>query len=131
MLFFLKKFSRSTFVRRKSDLIQVVSMHHFSPREKLVLIDVMDKRLLLGVTTQSIQNLAEMDVVKKESNLDGCSKSIAKSSLKNSSESSSKNSSKNSSKSSTKSSTTDESSSVINFKSRFPNIFKLIKEGRS
>ena len=58
LLFFLKKFSRSSLVRRKNELIKVVSMHHFSPREKLVLVDVMDKRLLIGVTTQTIQTLA-------------------------------------------------------------------------
>lgn len=36
-------------------------MHHFSPREKVVLMEVMGKTLLVGVTTQNIQTLATIE----------------------------------------------------------------------
>ena len=42
-------------------VIQVEAMHHFSPREKVALVNVRGRRLLLGVTQQSISCLASFD----------------------------------------------------------------------
>lgn len=60
-LYLLKRFSASKLMSPEQGLIKILAVHHFSPREKLVLIDVMDEKMLLGVTSQNIQNLAVLD----------------------------------------------------------------------
>jgi flagellar protein FliO/FliZ len=41
--------------------IRIMSVHHFSAKEKLVLVDVMGEILLLGVTPQNISKLSSVD----------------------------------------------------------------------
>jgi flagellar protein FliO/FliZ len=43
------------------DEIKLVSLFHLAPKEKIVLVEVDDKRILLGVTPQSINNLGVFD----------------------------------------------------------------------
>jgi flagellar protein FliO/FliZ len=46
---------------RGQDLIQVVSVHHLSPREKLMLVKVVDQVILIGVTPSQISRIMEVD----------------------------------------------------------------------
>ncbi len=52
--------------KRGRDLIQVISMHHFSPREKVILLEVLDKRILIGVTPGRITTLASFDNISND-----------------------------------------------------------------
>lgn len=61
LLYLLKKFSNLKIIKSRQNHIQVLEIHHFSPREKVVLIEVMGKTILLGVTSQSIKTLATID----------------------------------------------------------------------
>ncbi|MBF0467819.1 MAG: flagellar biosynthetic protein FliO [Desulfamplus sp.] len=62
LLYLLKKFSNLKIIKsRQGNLISVLAIHHFSPREKVVLMEVMGKTLFLGVTSQNIQTLAVIE----------------------------------------------------------------------
>lgn len=61
LLYLLKRFSNLGIIKSRHDHINVISIHHFSPREKVVLVEVMGKTLLLGVTSQNIQTLATIN----------------------------------------------------------------------
>jgi flagellar protein FliO/FliZ len=41
-----------------ANLIQVMAVHHVSPKEKLMLVNVLNENILIGVTPQSISSLA-------------------------------------------------------------------------
>lgn len=61
LIYLLKRFSNLGVIKSKHNHIKILSMHHFSPREKVVLMEVMGKTLLVGVTTQNIQTLATIE----------------------------------------------------------------------
>jgi len=61
LLYLLKRFSNLKIIKSRQGHIQVLDVHHFSPREKVVLMEVMGKKILLGVTSQNIQTLATID----------------------------------------------------------------------
>ena len=57
-LYAMKRFSLISLAKPDQKRINILEVHHFSPKEKLVLVDVMNERLLLGVTPQTIQTLS-------------------------------------------------------------------------
>ncbi len=61
LLYLLRRFSALKLIKPEQGLIKILEVHHFSPQEKLVLIDVLDEKILLGVTAQNIQTLAVID----------------------------------------------------------------------
>ncbi len=46
---------------RGQELIQVLTVHHLSPREKLMLVKVVDQVILIGVTPSQISRIMEVD----------------------------------------------------------------------
>lgn len=60
LLYLLKRFSNFNIIKSRQDHIKVLSVHHFSPKEKVVLMEVMGNTILIGVTSQSIQTLANI-----------------------------------------------------------------------
>ena len=46
-------------------LIKVLSVHHLSPKEKLVLVAVQDESILIGVSPAGISSLARFDKLPK------------------------------------------------------------------
>jgi flagellar protein FliO/FliZ len=58
LLFLMRRLSTFRGVRSGKHPIQVEAMHHFSPRERVALVTVRGRTLLLGVTPQSITCLA-------------------------------------------------------------------------
>ncbi|MBF0111563.1 MAG: flagellar biosynthetic protein FliO [Desulfamplus sp.] len=58
ILYLLKRFSHLRIINSRHDHIKILALHHFSPREKVVLMEVMGKTLLIGVTSQNIQTIA-------------------------------------------------------------------------
>ncbi|SLM29248.1 hypothetical protein MTBBW1_1730046 [Desulfamplus magnetovallimortis] len=60
-LYLLKRFSSFATVKSEYEMIKVLAVHHFSPKEKIVLVDVMDKKMLIGVTAQSINSLGVIE----------------------------------------------------------------------
>ncbi len=57
-LYAMKRFSLISLAKSDQKQINILEVHHFSPKEKLVLVDVMNERLLLGVTPQTIRTLS-------------------------------------------------------------------------
>ncbi len=60
-LYLLKRFSLLKFANPDQELIKILAVHHLSPREKLVLVDVVDEKILLGVTASNIRTLSVID----------------------------------------------------------------------
>ena len=56
-----KRFSESRGLKGHKDFIRIMSVHHLSPKEKLVLMDVLGQTLLVGVTPNQISKIAELD----------------------------------------------------------------------
>ncbi len=56
--------------KKSGSYIQVLSMHHLSPKEKLVLVDVLGETILVGVTPNQISKLTsiktDMDFAKQD-----------------------------------------------------------------
>ena len=60
-LYLFKRFSGGMGGKGTADLIRVLSVHHLAPKEKLVLVQVLNETLLVGVTPTRISRLAELD----------------------------------------------------------------------
>ncbi len=61
LLFYLiKRFSKKN-GSRGDELISVLAAHYISPKEKILLLDVLDEKILIGVTPQRISQLATID----------------------------------------------------------------------
>lgn len=58
LLYAVKRFSPLNRSRAGKKEIQVIAAHHLAPKEKLVLVDVLGRKILLGVTPQTITTLA-------------------------------------------------------------------------
>ena len=61
VFYLLKRFLAARAGNTTRDLIKVLTVHHLSPKEKLVLINVMDETILIGVTPHQISMLKVMD----------------------------------------------------------------------
>jgi flagellar protein FliO/FliZ len=61
VLYGVKRFSPLNRSLTGKKEIQVIAAHHLAPREKLVLVQVLDRKVLIGVTPQTITTLALFD----------------------------------------------------------------------
>lgn len=61
VLYVIKKFSETRSGRMNKSLIKMLGSFHIGPKERLMLIDVMEKKILIGVTQHSINCLAIID----------------------------------------------------------------------
>jgi len=59
--YLIKKISTVRGVRGGKDLINVLCVHHLSPKEKLVLLNVQGDTLLIGVTPANISKLSSYE----------------------------------------------------------------------
>lgn len=66
-LYIVRRFSGRFGTKGSMELIKVLSVHHLSPKEKLILVSVQDESLLIGVSPAGISSLARFDEVPKTS----------------------------------------------------------------
>ncbi len=59
--YLMKKMSSAKGVKGGKDFIKVLTVHHLSPKEKLVLLDVLGETILIGVTASKISRIASFD----------------------------------------------------------------------
>jgi len=59
VLYLFRRFSGKIGVK-SSNPIQVLAVHHISPKEKLMLVNVLNENILIGVTSQTISRLATL-----------------------------------------------------------------------
>jgi flagellar protein FliO/FliZ len=57
--YLFKKFSVQSGIKGTNP-IQVLGVHHISPKEKLMLVNVLNENILIGVTPQTISSLATL-----------------------------------------------------------------------
>lgn len=61
VFYFLKRFMAARTGITTRDFIKVLTVHHLSPKEKLILVNVMNETILIGVTPNQISTLKVMD----------------------------------------------------------------------
>nr|WP_320015797.1 flagellar biosynthetic protein FliO [uncultured Desulfobacter sp.] len=66
-LYIVRRFSGRFGPKGSVALIKVLSVHHLSPKEKLILVSVQDESVLIGVSPAGISSLARFDEVPKTS----------------------------------------------------------------
>mgnify|MGYP000306646111 CR=1 FL=1 len=59
VFYLTKKLSVSRGAKGGKNIINIMAIHHLSPKEKLVLIDVLGQTLLVGVTSGQISKIAD------------------------------------------------------------------------
>ncbi len=59
ILLFIKKINNYKF--NSNDIIKILLVHHISHREKLIIVDIAGKKILIGVTSQSINKICEIE----------------------------------------------------------------------
>lgn len=57
LLYVVRRIASSRGGKDRLAMIKVLATHHFSPREKVALIEVLDRKVLVGITQQSISPL--------------------------------------------------------------------------
>jgi flagellar protein FliO/FliZ len=60
-VYLMKKMATSKGTKGGKNFIKVLAVHHLSPKEKLVLLDVLGDILLVGVTPAAISKLSSFD----------------------------------------------------------------------
>jgi flagellar protein FliO/FliZ len=60
LFYFIKRFSKKHGVQGDG-FISVLAVHYISPKEKILLLDVLNEKILIGVTSQMITQLATID----------------------------------------------------------------------
>jgi len=63
ILFIFRQFTERRTGRINKRFISLMTSFHLGPKEKLMLVDVLGKKILLGVTQQTINTLAVLDDV--------------------------------------------------------------------
>ncbi len=58
--YLIKKFTAAKGAGNR-DFIKVLSIHHLSPKEKLILVNVLEETILIGVTPSSISKIKVME----------------------------------------------------------------------
>lgn len=61
VFYLIKRFSTARGVKGSDEFIKVLAVHYFSPKEKLVLLDVLGDKIFIGVTPQTITKIAAID----------------------------------------------------------------------
>jgi flagellar protein FliO/FliZ len=59
--YLIKKFSIVKGIKGGKDFIKVLGIHHLSPKEKLVLLDVLGDTILIGVTPSHICKISSFE----------------------------------------------------------------------
>ena len=59
--YLIKRISAARGVKGSKNHIRILSVHHLSPKEKLVLLDVLGDILLIGVTPANISRIASFE----------------------------------------------------------------------
>lgn len=60
-LYLVRRFSGIKGMKDSRQFIQVLAVHHLSPKEKLVLVKVLEEIILMGVTPAQISKIAVLD----------------------------------------------------------------------
>lgn len=71
VFYLIRRLSNPGGSRGRQGLISVLTTHYLSPKEKLVLVNLAGKTLLLGVTPQSISTLHVLDESLEETAAEG------------------------------------------------------------
>ncbi len=61
VFYLIKRMSTAKGSNGSANHINVLGMHHFSPKEKLVLLDVLGETILIGVTPNQISKLSTIE----------------------------------------------------------------------
>jgi len=61
VFYLLRRFLAAKGGGRSRDFIKVLTVHHLSPKEKLVLVNVLDETILIGVTPNQISKIKVME----------------------------------------------------------------------
>ena len=61
VFYLIRRFSAQQGMKGSGNFIRVLATHHLSPKEKLVLVNVMDETVLIGVTPSSISRISVLD----------------------------------------------------------------------
>ncbi len=61
VFYFIKRFSAARGIKGSDKFIRTLCVHYLSPKEKLVLIDVLGEKILIGVTTQNITRISTIN----------------------------------------------------------------------
>ena len=66
ILYLLKRMSQSKTGLKDKTMIRHMTTFYMAPKEKVVLLDVMGRTILIGVTPQTITHIADIDHIKNE-----------------------------------------------------------------
>jgi len=61
VFYLMKRFMAAKGGNTNRDLIRVLTVHHLSPKEKLILVNVLDETILIGVTPNHISTIKVME----------------------------------------------------------------------
>ena len=61
VFYLIKKFSTAKGVKGAKNFIKVLTVHHLSPKEKLVLLNVLGDTILIGVTSTNICKISSFE----------------------------------------------------------------------
>ncbi len=61
VFYLVKRFSLARGIKGSENSIKTICVHYLSPKEKLVLLDVLGKKILIGVTPQKITKISSID----------------------------------------------------------------------
>jgi flagellar protein FliO/FliZ len=61
VFYLIKKYSNAKGLKGSKNFINVLTVHHLSPKEKLVLVDVLGDTILIGVTSSNITKISSFD----------------------------------------------------------------------
>jgi flagellar protein FliO/FliZ len=61
VFYLIKKYSNVKGLKGGKNLIKVLTIHHLSPKEKLVLLDVLGDTILIGVTSSNITKISSIN----------------------------------------------------------------------
>lgn len=69
VLYLLKRMSQSRAGLKDKTMIRHMSTFYMAPKERVVLLDVMGRKILIGVTPQSITHIADLDHIQGEDHM--------------------------------------------------------------
>lgn len=61
VFYIAKRFMENKGIKGNKEFINVLSVHHLSPKEKLILLDVVGETLLIGVTPNQISKISKIE----------------------------------------------------------------------
>ncbi len=60
VFYFIKRFSAARGIKGSDRFIKTICVHYLSPKEKIVLLDILGEKILIGVTPQNITRIASI-----------------------------------------------------------------------